>query len=77
MRKIATWKEAYSRAKQIPELCLWIMFSSYISDPIVVKKKFFSQLVHTVLMGRPLVDLQEIAVNYMKVDWTGSDSCSH
>lgn len=67
MRKIATWMEVYSRAKQIPELCHWIMFSSYISEPIVVKKKF-NQPVHTVLMGRPLVDLQEIAVNYMNVD---------
>jgi hypothetical protein len=35
MRKVATWM-VYSRAKQVPELFHWIMFSSYISEPIIV-----------------------------------------
>jgi len=46
------------------------MFSSNISETIVVGGggAVLNQLVHTVLMGRPLVDLQEMEVNCKKVD---------
>jgi hypothetical protein len=55
MRKVE-WMEVFSHAKQMPELFHCIMFSSYISEPIVLRKKTcFNRPVHTVFLGRPLV----------------------